>query len=32
LLKTMIQADGLMIIPADTEGFYAGNTVNIWKI
>ncbi|WP_320007598.1 gephyrin-like molybdotransferase Glp [Maridesulfovibrio sp.] len=32
LLKTMIQADGLMIIPADTEGFYAGNTVSIWKI
>lgn len=32
LLKTMIQADGLMIIPADTEGFYAGNMVNIWKI
>ncbi|WP_027721242.1 gephyrin-like molybdotransferase Glp [Maridesulfovibrio zosterae] len=32
LLKTMIQADGLMIIPADTEGFYAGNIVNVWLI
>jgi len=32
LLKTMIQADGLMIIPADTEGFYAGEKINIWLI
>ncbi|WP_319761970.1 gephyrin-like molybdotransferase Glp [Maridesulfovibrio sp.] len=32
LLKTMIKAYGLMIIPADTEGFYAGDTVSIWKI
>ncbi|CCO22362.1 gephyrin-like molybdotransferase Glp [Maridesulfovibrio hydrothermalis] len=32
LLKTMVQADGLMIIPADTEGLYAGDTVSIWLI
>jgi molybdopterin molybdotransferase len=32
LLKTMIQADGLMIIPADTEGFYAGDEVSVWLI
>ncbi len=32
LLKTMIQADGLMIIPADTEGFYAGNIISVWLI
>ncbi|WP_432735003.1 molybdopterin molybdotransferase MoeA [Maridesulfovibrio sp. FT414] len=32
LLKTMIQADGLMIIPADTEGFYAGGKISVWLI
>ncbi|WP_320172253.1 gephyrin-like molybdotransferase Glp [Maridesulfovibrio sp.] len=32
LLKTMIQADGLMIIPADTEGYYSGRSVQIWMI
>jgi len=32
LLRTMIQADGLMIIPADTEGFYAGEKISIWLI
>lgn len=32
LLRTMIQADGLMVIPADTEGFYAGDKVSVWII
>ncbi|WP_031480543.1 molybdopterin molybdotransferase MoeA [Maridesulfovibrio frigidus] len=32
LLKTLIQADGLMIIPADTEGSYAGQEIQVWMI
>ncbi|SDK94081.1 molybdopterin molybdotransferase [Maridesulfovibrio ferrireducens] len=32
LLKTLIKADGLMIIPADTEGLYAGDQIQVWLI
>lgn len=30
LLKTMLEADGIMIIPANIEGRYAGEEVEIW--
>ncbi len=32
LLKTMIKAEGLMIIPADMEGSYAGEQIQVWLI
>ncbi|SMF02534.1 gephyrin-like molybdotransferase Glp [Desulfovibrio gilichinskyi] len=32
LLRTMIKADGLMIIPADMEGSYAGEQIQVWLI
>lgn len=32
LLKTMVNSDGLMIIPADTEGSYAGQGIKVWRI
>lgn len=32
LLKTMVNADGLMIIPADLEGSYAGEQIQVWLI
>ncbi len=32
LLKTLVKADGLMVIPADTEGRYAGQHINVWMI
>lgn len=32
LLRTIVQADGLVAIPADSEGIYEGNNVDIWII
>lgn len=32
LLRTMIQADGLAPIPADSEGLYEGQTIGVWMV
>jgi len=32
LLRTMVQADGLASIPADSEGLYEGQTIDIWMV
>jgi len=32
LLRTMIQADGLTAIPADSEGLYEGQTIDVWRV
>jgi molybdopterin molybdotransferase len=30
LLRTLLQSDGLLVIPADVEGFRAGEEVDVW--
>jgi len=30
LLRTLLQSDGLLVIPADTEGFREGEEVDVW--
>lgn len=32
LLRTMVQADGLAVIPAKAEGLYQGETIDVWMI
>nr|WP_209280179.1 gephyrin-like molybdotransferase Glp [Desulfobaculum xiamenense] len=32
LLRTMLRADGLIRIPADTEGLFEGQTVDVWLL
>ena len=32
LLRTIVQADGLASIPADSEGLYKGDLIDIWTI
>ncbi|MDY0306331.1 MAG: molybdopterin molybdenumtransferase MoeA, partial [Desulfovibrionaceae bacterium] len=32
LLKTLLQAQGLVAVPADREGLYAGAAVDVWLI
>jgi molybdopterin molybdotransferase len=32
LLKTLVQCDGLVRIPAESEGLLAGTKVMVWKI
>jgi molybdopterin molybdotransferase len=30
LLRTLLQSDGLLVIPAEMEGFRAGEEVDVW--
>ena len=32
LLRTMVQADGLAVIPADSEGLYADEPLDVWLV
>ncbi|WP_419786997.1 gephyrin-like molybdotransferase Glp [Pseudodesulfovibrio sp.] len=32
LLRTMIRADGLATIPAESEGFYQGTEIDVWLV
>ncbi|HEY7746660.1 MAG TPA: molybdopterin molybdenumtransferase MoeA, partial [Desulfuromonadales bacterium] len=30
LLRTLLQSDGLLVVPADVEGFREGQEVDVW--